>query len=94
VAIKRSKSVLKRQRQVEGRTLRNHAVKTEIKTWVRKVNEALAKGDLESAKKDMTVLFSRLDKAVKKGVIHRNKSANHKSAIMKKFGAASKKKTS
>ena len=93
MAIKRSKSVLKRQRQVEGRTLRNRAVKTEIKTWVRKVNEALARGDLETAKKDMTILFSRLDKAVKKGVIHRNKSSNQKSAVMKKFGSASKTKS-
>ena len=90
MAIKRSKSVLKRQRQVDGRTARNRAVKTEIKTWIRKVSEALAKGDRETAKKDMTVLFSRLDKAAKKGVIHRNKASNHKSAIMKRFDAAAK----
>ena len=92
MGIKKSKSVLKRQRQVEGRTQRNRSAKTEIKTWIRRVNEALAKGDLDSAKKDMTVLFSRLDKAAKKGIIHRNNSANHKSAIMKKFDSASKKK--
>lgn len=92
MGIKKSKSVLKRQRQVEGRTQRNRGVKTEIKTWMRKVNESLAKGDIETAKKDMSVLFSRLDKASKKGVIHRNKAANHKSAIMQKFDSASKKK--
>lgn len=87
-AKKKSKSVLKRERQIKKRTLRNQGVKSELKTWIRNVNTALQAGKIDEAKKQMAVLASRLDKAVKKGVIHKNKAANHKSAMMKKINKA------
>lgn len=86
--IKKSKSVAKRNRQAEGRAERNKSVRSEIKTYIKKVNSDLAEGKVDKAKKEMGLLFSRLDKAVKKGIIPRNKSANHKSRIMKNLAAS------
>ena len=90
--VKRSKSVLKRRRQAVLAAGVNRSTKSEIKTCIKKVNSDLAAGDVEKAKKDMRVLFSKLDKAVKQGTIHRNKSANHKSQVMKSLAAAGKAK--
>ncbi len=92
MGINKSSSVLKRERQTVSRTLRNKGVRTEIKTYIRRVNESLVKGDREAAKKEMAVLFSRLDKAVKKGVIHRNNASNHKSKLARKLNALSSEK--
>lgn len=86
--IKKSKSVLKRQRQTKKRTLRNQSVKSELKTWIKTVNDNLLAGKMDEARKAMAQLASRLDKAVKKGVIHKNKAANHKSNMMKKINKA------
>lgn len=84
---KKSKSVLKRQRQTGKRTARNKSVKSEIRTWMRRVNDDLKAGNLEAAKKSMQSLSSRLDKAVKKGVIHANNAANKKSSAMSRLRA-------
>src|SRR6185369_3658570 len=79
------KSQIKRNKQNEKRRLRNKSVKSALKTAVRKFHEATASGDLEN----MTVLMRdasrKLDKAVSKGVIHKNQAANRKSAIAKKL---------
>ncbi len=85
---KKSKSVLKRQRQTKKKTLRNQSVKSELKTWIKNVNTVLEAGKIDEARTLMATLASRLDKAVKKGVIHKNKAANHKSSMMKKINKA------
>ena len=83
------KSQIKRNKQNEKRRLRNKSVKSALKTAVRKFHEATASGDLEN----MTVLMRdasrKLDKAVSKGVIHKNQAANRKSAIAKKLSQLS-----
>lgn len=78
------KSQIKRNKQNEKRRERNKAVKTGLKSAVRKFREAAEAGDKETAVvagRDATRL---LDKAVSKGVIHKNQAANRKAAIMKK----------
>ena len=78
------KSQIKRNKQNEKRHQRNKAVKSELKTLVRKFREAAEAGDKDTAVEAGRVATRKLDKAVSKGVIHRNQAANRKSAIMKK----------
>jgi small subunit ribosomal protein S20 len=79
------KSQIKRNRQNEKRRLRNKSVKSALKTAVRKFNEASASGDNEQAQTLMREASRKLDKAVSKGVIHKNQAANRKSAIAKRL---------
>lgn len=66
---------------------RNKAVRSELKTAVRAVREAASKGDKEAAGKALAAATKKMDKAVSKGVIHKNQAANRKSAIAKKVSA-------
>ncbi|MBN8883671.1 SSU ribosomal protein S20P [Salana multivorans] len=75
------KSQIKRNRTNEKARLRNKAVKSELKTYVRKTREAIAEGDKDKATEALRVASRKLDKAVSKGVIHKNQAANRKSAL-------------
>ncbi|GLY59009.1 SSU ribosomal protein S20P [Cellulosimicrobium aquatile] len=81
------KSQIKRIRTNEKARLRNKAVKSELKTYVRRVREAVAAGDKEAATTALQAASRKLDKAVSKGVIHANQAANRKSAIAKSVNA-------
>jgi small subunit ribosomal protein S20 len=63
---------------------RNKAVKSELKTAIRAAREALAAGDKVAAAEAVSNASKKLDKAVSKGVIHKNQAANRKSSIAKK----------
>ncbi len=78
------KSQLKRIKTNRVATERNKAVKSELKTWIRKFREAAEAGDADQAKDALKVASTKLDKAVSKGVIHKNQAANKKSAMAKK----------
>lgn len=78
------KSQLKRIKTNRVATERNKAVKSELKTWIRKFREAAEAGDADTAKDALKVASTKLDKAVSKGVIHKNQAANKKSAMAKK----------
>ena len=78
------KSQIKRNRQNEVARERNKAVRTGLKSAVRKFREAADAGDKEAALEAASVASKKLDKAVSKGVIHKNQAANRKSAIAKK----------
>ena len=75
------KSQIKRNKQNEKARQRNKAVKSALKTSVRKFREAADAGDVEAATQAMRAAFVKLDKAASKGVIHKNQAANRKSAI-------------
>jgi small subunit ribosomal protein S20 len=77
------KSQIKRNATNEKRRLRNKAVKSSLKTSVRSFREAAASGDKEAAVAALRSASKKLDKAVSKGVIHRNQAANRKSAMAK-----------
>ena len=77
------KSQIKRNKQNEKRHERNKAVKTGLKTAVRKFREAAEAGS-DEAKALAVDAGKQLDKAASKGVIHKNQAANRKSAIAKK----------
>ena len=78
------KSQIKRNRQNEVARERNKAVKTSLKTAVRRFREAADAGDTEKAQEAAKVASRKLDKAVSDGVIHKNQAANRKSAIAKR----------
>ena len=75
------KSQIKRNKQNEKRHERNKAVKSGLKTAVRKFREAAEAGDKEKAVELGRAANRQLDKAASKGVIHKNQAANRKSAI-------------
>lgn len=81
------KSQIKRNRQNEKARQRNKAVKSSLKTAVRKFREAAESGDAAAATAAMQAASRQLDKAVSKGVIHKNQAANRKSAIAKRAAA-------
>jgi small subunit ribosomal protein S20 len=75
------KSQIKRIKTNEKARQRNKAVKSELKTAVRRTREAVAAGDVEKATAAARFAAKKLDKAVSKGVIHKNQAANKKSAL-------------
>ena len=78
-------SAEKRMRQEQKRRLHNRMVKSIVKTNVTKARQAIASGlDSEAA---VRAAVSELDRAAKKGVIHRNNAARRKSRLMKQLNA-------
>ncbi|MEO3802670.1 30S ribosomal protein S20 [Nonomuraea sp. B1E8] len=85
------KSQIKRNKQNEKARLRNKAVKSSLKTAVRRFREAAEQGDVQQAVALQRAAARQLDKAVSKGVIHKNQAANRKSAIARQAAALSAK---
>jgi small subunit ribosomal protein S20 len=77
------KSQIKRNKQNEKRHERNKAVKTGLKTAVRKFREAADAGDKDAAIEAARAASRKLDKAASKGVIHKNQAARRTSRLMK-----------
>ena len=73
----------KRMRQEQKRRLHNRSVKSLVKTQITKARQAVAT-DVE-AEAAVRAAVSELDRAAKKGVIHRNNAARRKSRLMKQF---------
>ncbi|MDQ4501110.1 30S ribosomal protein S20 [Sinomonas sp. ASV322] len=81
------KSQKKRILTNEKARQRNMAVKSELKTLIRAVNTAVEASDKDRAAAALERASKKLDKAVSKGVIHKNQAANRKSGIAKKVNA-------
>ncbi|HEX5997523.1 MAG TPA: 30S ribosomal protein S20 [Jiangellales bacterium] len=81
------KSQLKRIKTNEKARLRNKAVKSSLKTSIRKFREAADAGDTAKAQEALQSASRQLDKAASKGVIHTNQAANKKSAMAKRAAA-------
>jgi small subunit ribosomal protein S20 len=78
-----TKSAAKRARQTETRTLCNKSILTGIKSQQKKLKSAIASGNKEKVEAEFNVLASRLDKAAKRGVVHRNLADRRKSRAAK-----------
>ena len=79
----------KRMRQEQKRRLHNRSVKSLVKTQITKARTAITSGgDAEVAEAAVRAAASELDRAAKKGVIHRNNAARRKSRLMKQLNAA------
>jgi len=75
------KSALKRHRQSLKRHARNAAEKSRIRTLVKKVREAIDRKDAGGAVDELKIAARALDKAVSKGVLHRNSASRRLSRL-------------
>jgi small subunit ribosomal protein S20 len=74
-------SALKRHRQSEKRRRRNQAIKTQLRHLVRRVREAIARRDVGAAVEGLARAGRALDRAVTKGVLHRNNASRRISRL-------------
>jgi small subunit ribosomal protein S20 len=82
------KSVKKDVIRSRQRHLRNQATKSRIKTFVKKTNAAIAAGDATAASKVLFETVSVVDKAAKRGIIHKNAANRRKSRLMRRAALA------
>ena len=83
------KSVIKDVKKSRERHERNVAVKSKIKTFVKKAKGAIADGDAAVTQQAVSAVTSVIDKAAEKGIIHKNAAARRKSRIMRAANKAS-----
>lgn len=83
-----TKSAMKRIRVAERNRLRNKAYKSAVKTLTKRYQEAVATHEADPSEESsklvqekMSAAYSKIDKAVKRGVIHRNAGARKKSRL-------------
>ncbi|MGY1750067.1 MULTISPECIES: 30S ribosomal protein S20 [unclassified Modestobacter] len=81
------KSQIKRIKTNEIARQRNVAVKSALKTQVRRFRAAADAGDKEAATTALQTASKALDKAASKGIIHKNQAANRKSALAKRVAS-------
>jgi small subunit ribosomal protein S20 len=79
-------SAEKRMRQERKRRMHNRMVKSIVKTQITKARQAIA-GQTADAEAAVRAAVSELDRAAKKGVIHKNNAARRKSRLMKQLNA-------
>lgn len=81
------KSAKKRILVNRTKAARNKAIKSTVKTTIKKVEAAIAANDKEVAQKALVEAISTIDKATKKGVYHKNTSARKISRLTKAVNA-------
>jgi small subunit ribosomal protein S20 len=74
-------SALKRARQTETRTARNRGARSRVRTALRRLRESLAGGNAGAAATEFRSAVAELDKAVRKGVLHKNTASRYKSRL-------------
>lgn len=77
----------KRARQAEKRRKHNAALRSVVRTSIKKVIAAVASGDAEQAKQAFSAAVPVIDRMADKGIIHKNKAARHKSRLNEKVKA-------
>ncbi|MDK2820912.1 MAG: small subunit ribosomal protein [Clostridia bacterium] len=82
------KSAIKRVEKAQRRTKRNKAIKSTVKTAIKKFQASLEQGDTSTAAVNLRNAIKTIDKAVTKGVLHRNTAARKKSILQRKFNQA------
>jgi small subunit ribosomal protein S20 len=80
----------KAARVAAKKQMRNKSVRTYTKTRLTKAEKLISTKELDAAREAVTQAISAFDKAAKKGVIHPNNAARHKSRLMKKLNQAAK----
>jgi small subunit ribosomal protein S20 len=85
-----SSTAAKRHRQNIKRRSRNRIVKSELRTNIRKLLELVESRSLEDADKQYMSVASLLDRAVSKGVLHKNTAARKKQRLHKVLASAGK----
>ncbi len=78
-----SKSAKKTVRKNEEQRMANKAVKSSMRSQVKKVKEAIDAGDKDKAQAEMKLAARKMDKAAKTNIIHKNQAARRKSRLQK-----------
>ena len=73
----------KRARQAEKHRQQNASQRSELRTYVKKVVKAISSGDKEAAETAYKAAIPIIDRSARKGLIHANKAARHKSRLNK-----------
>ncbi len=76
-------SAKKRLRQNEKRRLHNRSAKSDMRTQIRRVRDAVKAGDNEQAQTEFRVAQKKIDQAASKNLIHKNAAARTKSRLVK-----------
>ena len=84
---KKNLSAVKRARQAVKQNLRNKAVRSTIKTIIKKVEAAISSGNREEAGKALLEAIRAINKAASKGVIHKNTASRNISRLTRKVNA-------
>jgi small subunit ribosomal protein S20 len=79
------KSAIKRIKQNEKRRIQNRIVRGSTRTQVKKAKETIVEGDKNAAVLEVSEAVKKLDRAVSKGVIHKNNAARRKSRLFKQL---------
>ena len=79
-----TRSASKRARQTTKRSLRNRSVLTRL----RRMQKGVSGADAKPEAKDIRAMISAVDKAAKRGIIHRNAARRRKARLTKSLGAA------
>jgi small subunit ribosomal protein S20 len=79
------KSAIKRVRQEKKRRLTNRVARSEMRTYAKKATAVVADGNVDEAAEAVRIAISKVDKAVKKGVLHANAAARRKSRLAKQL---------
>ncbi|GAB2558723.1 30S ribosomal protein S20 [Gracilibacillus alcaliphilus] len=78
------KSAIKRVRTNEDRRQQNQSVKSDMRSYVKKVEALVAQKDAEGAAQALQTATQKIDKAVQKGLVHKNTGNRQKSRLAKK----------
>ncbi len=82
----KNRSAMKRARKIERRTLRNRMLRSSLRTSIKKFEQSLNAG-AEDVQAKLRKALVAIDKAVTKGILHKNAAARKKSRLTKKFNA-------
>ena len=77
------KSAKKRIKVIEVKTERNKAIKSKVKTLIKKVDAAVVAGDKEAAKAAFVIASAQINKAAAKGIFHKNTAGRKVSRLAK-----------
>lgn len=81
----KNRSAFKALKRAEKRAKQNKAIRSAMRTYLKKALVTLGEKEPEKAKEAVRIACARLDKAASKGVIHKNEAARRKSKLMKKL---------
>lgn len=80
-------SALRNIRKNDKRRLHNKAIKSQVRSQVRRVLEAIGRKDRPAAESELRRASSLLDRAARKNVIHRNAASRHKARLAARIAA-------
>ena len=81
------RSSIKKIRVDKRRRVRNVRVFSELKSAARKLSDSITQKNLDVVQNELPLYFSKLDKAVKKGILHKNRASRKKSRLNLKINA-------